>query len=274
MDQPNEDWYINVYVNFITRDYEYHLTRSRKPIAFVRRHKYMEWDELDYWKSGEWQVIQEHLDYLDTIGSPYNPSRDNLFAALDATPFDKVKVVIIGQDPYPKANHATGLAFDVPNTTKLWPPTLVNIHKELCDDMGYPWPKKPSLKPWAARGVLLWNATPTVQTGKPGHQPRIEYNGRVWPTTWDEWEPLTEEIIKTLSNKRLGIVFVFWGSRARKYEKFVDSKKHKTFYAVHPSPLSADRGWWKSRPFSSINKLLKDLGQEPIDWQTDPHKTL
>ena len=228
----------------------------------------MEWDDLSYWQSGEWQVIQERLDYLDENGSPYNPSRDNLFAALDATPFEKVKVVILGQDPYPKARNATGLAFDVPKSTKLWPDSLINIHKEVCDDMGYEWPKNPSLKAWAARGVLLWNSTPTVMEGKPGHQPPVWFNGKPQGSYWYEWEPLTEEIIKTLSDKKLGIVFMLWGRKAQEFEKFVDTKKHKVIKCIHPSPLSANRGWFGSRPFSTCNTYLKQLGLDAIDWRT------
>lgn len=254
------------------KDFIYWTTDERKLVEkewYKPKKIVMEWDELEYWRTGEWQVIQERLDELDKIGGGYTPKRDNIFNALEATPFEKVDVVLIGQDPYPDPKYATGLAFDVNNGTKIWPPTLVNIHKELCDDMGYPWPKKPSLKPWAARGVLLWNATPTVQSYKAGHQPILEFNGKFSGSYWYEWEPLTEEIIKTLSDKREGIVFIFWGARASKFEKFVDSKKHKTFHAVHPSPLSANRGWWKSRTFSSVNKLLKDLGKGPIDWRTE-----
>lgn len=228
----------------------------------------MKWDDLNYWHSGEWQAIQERLDELDLIGSPYNPIRDNLFRALDKTPLEKVKVVILGQDPYPNPKHATGLAFDVPNYTKVWPPTLVNIHKELCNDLSLPWPKKPSLMPWAARGVLLWNATPTVQSFKSGHQPRIDFNGIPSPSYWYEWDPLTEEIVSTISERVEGCVFLLWGSRAQKYGSLVDTSKHKIHASVHPSPLSCNRGWWGSRPFSTANAYLTKMGKEPVKWQT------
>lgn len=234
----------------------------------------MEWDDLNYWNTGEWQVIEEKLDDEEGIKTlpdgkrivvdktkvwGFNPKRENIFAALDATPFERVRVVILGQDPYPTSEHATGLAFSIPSSvhSNKWPKTLNNIITEYKSDLGISlWPKSGDLSPWAESGVLLFNTVPTVQSGKPGSH-----------ASWPEWAPLVEEIIETLIH-RGNVVFSAWGAKAgMAVRKAENSKSCRVHRCVHPSPLSANRGWFGSRPFSTANTYLKELGVEPIDWR-------
>lgn len=217
----------------------------------------MNWDDLNYWSTGEWQVCEERLSDMDKAGKLYCPKREDMFSSLDETPFESVKVVILGQDPYPRLTDATGLAFSVPKSVKRnkWPGSLNNLLKEYVDDLGYEYPKSGDLSAWANRGVLLWNSIPTVTVGKPGSH------------KWVEYEPLTIEILETLSDKREGIVFVLMGGIAQGYRKHIDEKKHRIVTTVHPSPLSANRGFFKCRLFSTVNAKLREMGKEPIDWK-------
>jgi uracil-DNA glycosylase len=211
------------------------------------------WDELDFWSSGEWQVIQEKLDELDQKGIAYCPSRENIFAALDATTFERTKVVFVGQDPYPAPTHATGCAFDVPTVIRDYPPTLANILSEYQSDLHYPTPSSGNLRRWTDQGVLLWNAIPTCEARK-----SLSHD-------WTEWEWLTKEIIE----KTIAEVFVFFGALSRKFVEFVPEDK-EIICVSHPSPRGCKSGnnpFIGSRVFSTVNARLCEQGLSPIDWR-------
>lgn len=181
------------------------------------------------------------------------PQGSYIFNAFNSTPFDKVKVVILGQDPYHGAGQAHGLSFSVQMGTK-FPPSLQNIFKELVDDMGCDYPKSGDLSHWAQEGVLLLNTLLTVRSGEPfSHKDR-------------GWERFTDQVIRTLSEKRENIVFILWGSPAQKKASLIDARKHCILKAPHPSPLSSYRGFFGSKPFSSTNKYLEAKGIDSIEW--------
>jgi uracil-DNA glycosylase len=181
------------------------------------------------------------------------PPGNRIFAAFDHTPFSKVKVVILGQDPYHNDGQAHGLCFSVPDGVAI-PPSLVNIYKELNSDLGIPIPRSGNLEKWANQGVLLINATLTVRAYQAGsHQKR-------------GWENFTDEVIRQLSARHNGLVFILWGSYAQAKESMIDTSKHYILKAVHPSPLSVYRGFFGCRHFSKTNELLVGAGKEPIDW--------
>ncbi len=176
-----------------------------------------------------------------------------IFNAFNLTPFDKVKVVIIGQDPYHEPGQAHGLCFSVQPGTK-FPPSLVNIFQELQNDVGIPAPQNGNLENWARQGVLLLNATLTVRAHQAGsHQRR-------------GWEIFTDAAISQLSQKRSGLVFLLWGSYAQAKIQLIDTSKHFILTAPHPSPLSAYRGFFGCKHFSKTNEILIQNGQTPIDW--------
>ena len=193
-------------------------------------------------------LVEERLKY--TI----YPTGANIFNAFYQTPFDKVKVVIIGQDPYHGQGQAHGLCFSVPAGVAQ-PPSLVNIFKEIKTDLGIPIPTNGNLEPWAKQGVFLLNATLTVRANIAGsHQKK-------------GWEIFTDTVIKTISNEKSGIVFLLWGSFAQAKANLIDSQKHYILKAVHPSPLSANRGgWFGCKHFSKTNEILINEGLEPINW--------
>lgn len=176
-----------------------------------------------------------------------------IFNALNTTPFDEVKVVILGQDPYHGPGQAHGLCFSVPKGVKK-PPSLVNIFKEIHDDLKLPIPQSGDLTPWAKQGVLLLNATLTVESSKAGSH---QNHG---------WEFFTDKIIHVLNDKKENLVFMLWGSFAQKKGQFIDRKKHLVLEAPHPSPLSAHRGFLGCRHFSKANAYLKSKNITPIDW--------
>ncbi len=176
------------------------------------------------------------------------------FEALNKTPYDKVKVVILGQDPYHGPNQAHGLCFSVTPEVKP-PPSLVNIFKELKSDLGIETPKNGCLTGWAEQGVLLLNATLTVEHSKAGsHQKK-------------GWEEFTDQILKKVNEKKEPVVFILWGSFAQKKGAFIDDKKHLVIKSPHPSPLSSYRGFFGSRPFSKTNDFLKENKKKVIDWK-------
>lgn len=182
------------------------------------------------------------------------PPENEVFTALKATPFDDVKVMILGQDPYHDENQAHGLAFSVrPGIPP--PPSLMNIFKELADDTGFRIPDNGYLIPWAEQGVLLLNAVLTVRA----HQPNSHKN--------KGWEKFTDSIIQALSRREKPIVFLLWGGYARKKTELIDRRKHTILEAAHPSPLSAERGFFGCRHFSRTNEYLRDWGMEEINWQ-------
>jgi uracil-DNA glycosylase len=187
-------------------------------------------------------------------GKTIYPKGTEYFAALDHTPFDQVKVVILGQDPYHGMNQAHGLCFSVRPGVAL-PPSLNNIFIELKSDLGIEPPGHGHLASWAGQGVLLLNATLTVEAGKAGsHQNR-------------GWEKFTDAVIHALAREREHLVFVLWGAYAQKKGAFVDTSRHLVLKSVHPSPLSAHNGFFGCRHFSKINDYLREHGLAPIDWR-------
>lgn len=216
------------------------------------------WNDLDYWKSKEWQIVDERLKDLTQNKKLWCPGRDRLFAALEATPFDQVKAVICGQDPYPNPAYACGLAFSVPPSATVLPPSLGNILKEAMADVEGFVPVNGDLSPWAKKGVLLWNAIPSCDAwlSKSHH--------------WPEWEPLTAEIFRRLSSKM--IPFAFLGSTAQHYAKYVDEDQCDIIFTAHPSPRNnfkpfLNKPFRGSRLFSTINDKLQEQGKDPIDWR-------
>ena len=182
------------------------------------------------------------------------PRGNNIFAAFDHTPFDRVKVVILGQDPYHEPGQAMGLCFSVPAGIAV-PPSLVNIIKEINADLGTNIPlTHGDLSGWADQGVLLLNATLTVRAHQAGSHQR------------HGWETFTDAAIRELSARRQGIVFLLWGSYAIAKAQYIDRSKHHILTAPHPSPLSAYRGFFGCRHFSQANNLLQQQGQSPINW--------
>ena len=182
------------------------------------------------------------------------PKGSELFAAFDHCPFQEVKVVIIGQDPYHGPNQANGLCFSVHDGIP-HPPSLVNIFKEIKTDVGTPYPQSGNLERWANQGVLLLNATLSVRAHQAGsHQNK-------------GWETFTDAVIKTLSEKREQVVFMLWGGYAKQKGRVIDNKKHFVLTSGHPSPLSANRGlWFGNRHFSQCNIILQENGLKPIVW--------
>lgn len=181
------------------------------------------------------------------------PKGSECFAALNLTPLDKVKVVILGQDPYHGPGQAHGLSFSVRKGVR-FPPSLLNIFKELHADLGIPMPKSGDLTHWAEQGVLLLNAVLTVEEGK-----AAAHQGK-------GWEQFTDQIISTLNKNKEHVVYLLWGSYAQKKAAFVDRTKNLVLESPHPSPLSAHRGFFGSKPFSKINNYLREHGIKEIDW--------
>ena len=215
------------------------------------------WDDMDFWSSGEWQVIQERLDDMDKAKISYNPSREYLFAALDAVPFAKVRCVILGQDPYPDKRYASGIAFHT--GTDDIPATLGMIYREYMDDLSLDekeYPTNGNLMPWCNQGVLLWNVIPSCETGASlSHE-------------WEEWKFLTQEILQRITQRC--IVVVALGGVAREYVKYVDTFRSRVIETSHPSPrgnLNSKTPFLGSRLFSNINDKLNALGLEPINWR-------
>jgi len=212
------------------------------------------------WKA----VLQDEFDkpYFDLLTrfvrneyktqTIYPPAR-LIFNAFDLCPFDQTKVVIIGQDPYHGYGQAHGLCFSV-NDGIPFPPSLINIFKEIEDDLHIPSPKSGNLERWARQGVLLLNATLTVRAGLAGSH---QHKG---------WEEFTDSVIKKLSDNREGLVFMLWGSYAQKKGLVIDKNKHLVLQAVHPSPLSAYRGFLGCKHFSLANVYLQKRGESPIQW--------
>lgn len=182
------------------------------------------------------------------------PKMNEIFKAFRYTPYDKVKVVILGQDPYHGENQAEGLSFSVPKGVNQ-PPSLKNIFKEMHDDIGCDIPNTGSLSSWAEQGVLLLNAVLTVIKD---HAASHRDKG---------WEIFTDRVIKEINKKETPVVFILWGNYARSKKKYITNPKHLVIESAHPSPLSAHNGFFGSKPFSKTNRFLKDNNIEPIDWQ-------
>lgn len=209
------------------------------------------------------ELEQPHMTELRSFlvaevaaGRRFYPPADRVFNALALTPFDAVRVVILGQDPYHGAGQAMGLCFSVPGGVRP-PPSLQNIHVELEADLGLRRPTTGDLTPWAERGVLLLNAVLTVSPGKPA-----SHAGK-------GWEQFTDRVIRELSERRDGVAFLLWGRYAQQKGAVVDAARHHVLTAAHPSPYSAANGFFGCRHFSRANALLGAGGREPVDWTLD-----
>ncbi len=198
--------------------------------------------------------LKEFLVGEKSAGKVIYPAGSNWFSAFNSTPFDQVKVVVLGQDPYHGPNQAHGLCFSVLPGVAV-PPSLRNMYQELHSDLGISAPNHGCLTKWADQGVLLLNATLTVEQGNAGaHQGK-------------GWEQFTDKAVQVLNEQRDGLVFLLWGSYAQKKGALIDSTKHKVLKAPHPSPLSAHRGFFGCKHFSMTNQYLNEQGLAPIDWQ-------
>lgn len=200
------------------------------------------------------QELFHFLDQEHKADKKIYPPKSNIFEAFRLTPFDQVKVVLLGQDPYHGPGQAHGLCFSVNKDIKI-PPSLVNIFKELNNDLGIEIPAHGCLESWARQGVLLLNNVLTVEDGKAGshHQ--------------KGWERFTDKVIEVLNKEKNHLVFILWGSPAQKKAAKVDESRHKIIKSVHPSPLSVYRGFMGSKPFSQTNDYLKANGINEINWQ-------
>ena len=209
--------------------------------------------------SPELQALAAHLRKRKAAGIPVYPPGKDIFAALDAAAPEQVRVVIVGQDPYHGPGQAQGLAFSVAPGVPV-PPSLQNIYNELITDLALPEDtfRNGDLRGWARQGVLLLNAVLTVEQGAPGAHQKLG------------WETVTDAVIAHLSERYEHIVFLLWGSYAQRKGARIDRHRHAIFTAPHPSPLSAHRGFFGSRPFSQANAYLVAQGRAPIDW-TDHH---
>ena len=211
--------------------------------------------------SPQMQVLRAFLLQQREKGVRMYPPASQIFAALDTTPFEDVKVVILGQDPYHGPGQAHGLSFSVPPGVPV-PPSLANIFAEIKRDLGHEPPDHGCLQAWAERGVLLLNAVLTVEAGRAGaHQGK-------------GWEGFTDAVIHCLSSEREGLVFMLWGSYAQAKGRIIDRNRHAILKAPHPSPLSAYRGFIGCGHFSAANRYLQGAGGTPIDWSLTPRADL
>lgn len=200
--------------------------------------------------------LKSFLQEEKNNGVAIYPPGPEIFSAFDRTPFEALKVVILGQDPYHGPGQAHGLSFSVKDGIPL-PPSLLNIYKELHLEYGWPVVRKGNLDKWARQGVLLLNATLTVRAHEAGsHQKR-------------GWEHFTDAVIRTISERKTGVVFLLWGRFAQAKETLIDTGKHHVLKAAHPSPFSADRGFFGCGHFRKTNELLTAQGKDPIDWKID-----
>lgn len=206
--------------------------------------------EKDYMKQLRTFLMEEKHH-----GKTIYPPGSLIFNAFNQTPFDQVKVVLLGQDPYHGPGQAHGLAFSVQKGVAP-PPSLKNIYKELQSDIpGFTIPEHGDLTSWARQGVLLLNATLTVRRGEPG-----SHHGK-------GWEIFTDQAIKELSDNRKGLIFLLWGKNAQAKIPLINTEQHHILKAAHPSPYSAERGFFDCHHFSKTNEILREQGQSPIDWQ-------
>jgi uracil-DNA glycosylase len=210
-------------------------------------------DELEkpYWAELQRFVADERANHA------VYPPKDEVFAALHLTPLADVKVVILGQDPYHGPGQAHGLCFSVRSGVRP-PPSLQNIFTELHDDLGIDPPAGGDLTPWARQGVLLLNATLTVRAHEAASHQR------------KGWETFTDRVLQAVDEQPRTVVFILWGASARRKRALIDTARHVVIESPHPSPLSAHRGFFGSRPFSRANEALVAAGREPVDWRLEP----
>ena len=214
------------------------------------------WKKILFKEFGEGYMrsLRQFLLNEKAKGKQIFPPGDEIFTALNTTAFDDVNVVILGQDPYHGAGQAHGLCFSVKHGVEI-PPSLVNIYKELESDLGLIQPTHGCLTYWAEQGVLLLNAVLTVEAER-----AASHQGK-------GWEQFTDKIVAILNEKKMGIVFILWGSYAQKKGAIIDRQKHLVLQSPHPSPLSASRGFFGNHHFSKANDYLESQGKAPIDWQ-------
>jgi uracil-DNA glycosylase len=204
--------------------------------------------EKPYWSSLQQFVRDERARHV------VYPAPDEVFAAVHLTPYADTRVMILGQDPYHGPRQAHGLCFSVKRGVAI-PPSLANIHAELKNDLGFDPPGHGNLESWARQGVLLLNATLTVRAGQAG-----SHQGK-------GWETFTDQVIRVVNGKTDPVVFILWGSYARKKKALIDTGRHVVIESAHPSPLSAHNGFFGSRPFSRANEALEARGRQPVDWR-------
>lgn len=216
-----------------------------------------EWDGLleDEYEKPYYKDLWKYLDEEYKNNTVY-PTKENLFSALNYTNYSDVKAVILGQDPYHGPNQSHGLAFSVKPGVRI-PPSLRNMYKELNTDLACKIPNNGYLEKWAHEGVLLLNTSFTVRGGQANSHRKIG------------WEIFTDNIIKLLNERKDPIVFILWGNNAIKKQELITNPQHHIIKSVHPSPLSASRGFFGTKPFSRTNEFLESVGKEPIDWQIE-----
>lgn len=216
------------------------------------------WDSIPHgWKDCLLPCRDKLLELSTTLFTKeFLPLKENIWRALEITPLETIKVVILGQDPYPTPGNAHGLAFSIMPDVKPLPASLKNIYKELVTDIGFTPPSHGNLELWAKQGVLLLNTVLTVEAGAPQSHSKIG------------WEEVTDQIIRSIAAQKENVIFVLWGKSAQAKKKLIGSK-HRVFESAHPSPLSASKGFFGSKPFSTINAWLEEIGKERINWQLD-----
>ena len=212
------------------------------------------------WKDCLLPCRDKLLEISNTLSTKeFLPSRENIWRALELTPLDSIKVVILGQDPYPTPGNAHGLAFSVMPDVRPIPASLKNIYKELVSDIGFVSPNHGNLEEWAKRGVMLLNTVLTVEAGSPQSHTKIG------------WEEVTDQIIRSIAARSENVIFILWGKSAQVKKKllslYLDKNKHRVFESAHPSPLSASKGFFGTKPFSTVNRWLQEMGREQVDWQ-------
>lgn len=217
----------------------------------------MDWETLmkQEFEKGVLGPVRDRLEKAYQTTTVY-PPRNSLFRALEMTPFDQVKVVILGQDPYHGPNQAQGFSFSVPETEKI-PPSLVNIYKEISQEYGKPVQRSGDLSDWAAQGVLLLNTILSVEQGKP--LSHADFG----------WQAFTDDILKALNEARQPIVFLLWGAQAKAARRFLTNPDHLVLESAHPSPLAAHKGFFGNNHFRQANDYLQAHGLQPIAWAED-----
>lgn len=208
----------------------------------------------DEFEKPYFKELRQFLQLEKANGKTIYPAGSLIFNAFNSTPFNKVRVVILGQDPYHGAGQAHGLCFSVQQGTKP-PPSLVNIYKELKTDVNFEIPKHGCLQKWTEQGVFLLNAILTVEANQPASHQK------------SGWQEFTNAVIQKLSKERTGLIFLLWGNFAQQKANLIDETKHTILKSVHPSPLSAYNGFFGCKHFSKVNEILKNKGEKEIDWQ-------
>lgn len=214
-----------------------------------------QWKEL-FQQEEQKEYYRKLMQFLDEeyAHRTIYPPREDLFTCFTSCPFEAVKVVILGQDPYHQPDQAHGLCFSVQKGVQI-PRSLKNIYKELKSDMNIDAPSHGCLTDWTKQGVFLMNTVMSVREGQAASHKK------------KGWETFTDTVISALNEQEKGIVFVLWGSHAQKKAELITGRQHRILMSAHPSPLSASRGFFGSRPFSTVNRYLEEMGRTPIDWR-------